>query len=155
MPILKVCLPCTQSQLFARLMPSLRFSEKVRACPKSLGSTAFGSELEGHVGKADAARHASEWVIDIGIELIVNLTHPAESTRHDEMVADAVRVGEEQSCPEAELRVLSREGVVERIVGTIVATGGSGFLIAPEGAMNLLSLGQIVINRKTPVRLPE
>src|ERR1051326_2760863 len=45
MPILNVCLPWTQSQLLAKLMPNLRFRENVLACPKSLGSAAFGSEL--------------------------------------------------------------------------------------------------------------
>src|SRR5260370_752448 len=86
------------------------------------------------------------------VELVVNLTQPASTGRHDQPIVN--RIGVRQKDTSAQPRFLFLPG--ERIgkVRTIVTTRRQIVFVTKKTAMELLLFGQVVVDGEAPRGLP-
>src|SRR5439155_20275588 len=86
-----------------------------------------------------------------GIQPIVDFTHPAKACRHNQVASDSVRVGKKKTGAEPRLSLQARKFVV--YMNSAVAARNQIVAVPPVAGVEFLPVGEIVIDRETPVRL--
>ena len=120
--------------------------------PLTIVRTGSGWPVEIDRRKHCAIANAGKTDVLMGIEFVIDFSHPAESRRHYQVGSESIRIGQKETGAESRLVLFPGESIVKMSV--VIATAGVGILVAPVAAVNLLFVREIMIDGKAPISLP-
>src|SRR5215469_5158151 len=109
--------------------------------------------VEGNGGKCCAVGYSRKLISQVQVILVVDFSHPAHTSRHDEMGREILRVVHERTGTKPWLCFRSRQWAGKREICAIVAAVGLIPLVSPIADMQNLTRSEVMVDIESPIKL--